>query len=484
VVGSGPNGLAAAIVLQRAGLSVLLMEAKDTIGGGMRTEELTLPGFMHDICSAVHPMAASSPFFSQLPLHDHGLDFIYPPTAAAHPFDDGDAAVLKQGIGETASSLGVDAVAYQKLMKGLIKDWPSIYKDILNASLVPAHPLPYARFGCKALLPATLLSRKYFKTQLGRGLFAGMAAHSMLPLSYLATSAIGLVLMVNAHLYGWPIPRGGARSIAKALGAYFISLGGKIELNTRIRSLAQVPGCRALLLDIGPRQLLEIAGQRLSAFYQWQLKRYRYGMGVFKIDWALDGTVPFTSPACGQAGTIHLGNSFGEIAGSESDAHKGVLSERPFVLMAQPSLFDPGRAPAGKHTVWAYCHTPPGSVTDRTEAIERQVERFAPGFRERIIARHTMNCAEMEAYNPNYAGGDINGGAQDLGQIFTRPALRFSPYRTSAKGIYLCSASTPPGGGVHGMCGYHAAWRALKDIFFRQDKKIYLVNPQPVPEKK
>ncbi len=464
VVGSGPNGLAAAITLQQQGLSVLLLEAKDTIGGGLRSAALTLPGFMHDICSAVHPMAATSPFFKSLPLEAHGLVYNYPLSAAAHPFDDGTAAVLNASVAETAGLLGKDEQAYINLLGPVVKAWPQIAADVLAPLHYPEHPLLMARFGLKALRPALSLSKR-FSTKHARGLWAGMAAHSMQPLSNLTTSAIGLVLMAIAHTAGWPIARGGSQSIANALASYFISIGGKIETGFDVRSLKQLPSCHALLFDVTPAQLLQIGGHRFSAIYQWQLRKYRYGMGVFKLDWALDAPIPFTATECGKAGTIHLGNTLEDIVESEEQSSKGIHSATPFILLSQPSLFDSSRAPMGKHIAWAYCHTPNGSVTDMTAVIEKQVERFAPGFRERILARHTMNTEQMEAYNPNYIGGDINGGVIDIGQLFTRPALRFSPYRTSAKGIYICSSSTPPGGGVHGMCGFHAARRALKDVF-------------------
>ena len=462
VVGSGPNGLAAAIVLQQKGLSVLLIEGKNKIGGGLATEELTLPGFLHDTCSAIHPMAAGSPFFHSLPLKEHGLQFIYPKFDAVHPFDDRRPAVLQRSVTETAS--GLEDKAYLALMQPLIKDWPGMIEDILALLHFPKHPLAMAGFGLKALSSAQHLVKR-FSTKQARGLWAGMAAHGMQPLSRCTTSAIGLVLMASGHIKGWPMAAGGSYTIAKALASYFVSLGGEIETGFYIQSLDQLPSARAVLFDITPKQLLQIAGYRFTRLYQWQLERYRYGMGVFKIDWALDGPIPFRDLSCRQAGTVHLGNTFEEIAAAEKKVWEGGHPERPFVLLAQQSLFDISRAPAGKHTGWAYCHVPNGSKTNMTDAIEQQVERFAPGFRERILARHTLNAAEMEEINPNYIGGDINGGVTDPGQLFTRPALRFSPYRSSAKGIYICSSSTPPGGGVHGMCGYHAAKRALKDVF-------------------
>ncbi|MFA6946052.1 MAG: NAD(P)/FAD-dependent oxidoreductase [Pedobacter sp.] len=464
VVGSGPNGLSAAIALQQAGLSVLIIEAKDSIGGGLRSAELTLPGFVHDICSAIHPLAAGSPFFNSLPLEQHGLEFIYPEVAAAHPFDDGTASALIGSVEETAETLGIDRESYINLLKPLVRSWPGIVKDVLGPLHFPKHPIDMAVFGLNALRSATSLVGK-FKTKEARGLWAGMAAHSIQPLSNLSTSAIGLVLLATGHLKGWPVPRGGSKEIANALASYFLSLGGKIETGVHVHSMADIPPCHAVLFDLTPKQILQIAGERFSSIYSWQLSRYRYGMGVFKIDWALDGPIPFTAPECRKAGTVHLGSTFEEIAKGEEMTNAGVIPEKPFVLLAQQSLFDPLRAPEGKHTAWAYCHVPNGSEKDMTNAIENQVERFAPGFKNLILAKHTMNTREIEVYNPNYIGGDINGGVIDIGQLFTRPALRSSPYRTSARGIYICSSSTPPGGGVHGMCGYNAAKQVLKGIF-------------------
>jgi phytoene dehydrogenase-like protein len=464
VVGSGPNGLAAAITMQQAGLSVLLLEGKNELGGGLRTAELTLPGFRHDICSAIHPLAAASPFFQTLPLAQYGLEYLTPPVAAAHPFDGGTAATVVTSLADTAHALGPDAAAYHRLLAPLVASWPRIANDVLAPLHFPRHPLDMARFGLPALLPATVLAR-LFAGEKAKGLLAGMAAHAIQPLGNLTTSAIGLVLLIAAHRGGWPLPKGGSQAIADALAAHFRALGGTIETGTFVRSLAQLPPARAVLLDVTPAQLLQIAGHSLSSIYRWQLRRYRYGMGVFKVDWALAEPIPFAEAGCHAAGTVHLGNTLAEIAASERATSQGQHPARPFVLLAQPSLFDPTRTPAGQHTAWAYCHVPNGSRVDMTAAIERQVERFAPGFRARIIGRHTFDTAQLESYNPNYVGGDINGGLLDVRQLFTRPALRASPYRTSRAGLYLCSSATPPGGGVHGLCGYHAARRALRDVF-------------------
>lgn len=464
VVGSGPNGLAAAVTLQRQGLSVLLVEAKDTIGGGLRSAALTLPGYVHDVCSAIHPMAVASPFFTSLPLQAHGLEFIHPDIAAAHPFDDGTAAVLTQSLQETAGLLGADSNAYLKLITPLLTSWPNIVKDVLAPLHFPKHPLQLAQFGFNALPAATTLAKK-FSTAKAKGLWAGMAAHSIQPLTNATTAAIGLVLMIAAHHKGWPIPKGGSVAIANALASYFTSLGGVIETGRLVTSLKELPPSKAVLLDVTPRQLLKIAGDQFTSSYTRQLQRYRYGMGVFKVDWALSDPIPFTAPECRRAGTVHLGNTLEEIVEGEQLTSTGTHAEKPFVLLAQPSVFDSSRAPAGKHTAWGYCHVPHGSTKDMTAIIENQVERFAPGFKDTILARHTMNTVQLEQYNPNYIGGDINGGIIDWRQLYTRPAIRLSPYTTPAKGVYICSSSTPPGGGVHGMCGYHAARKALRDVF-------------------
>ncbi|MBD2703693.1 NAD(P)/FAD-dependent oxidoreductase [Spirosoma sp. BT702] len=464
VVGSGPNGLSAAITLQLAGLSVLLLEAKDTIGGGLRSAQLTQPGFVHDVCSAIHPLAVGSPFFQKLPLAEHGLEFINPPILAAHPFDDGTAAALRQSLPDTASSLGTDALTYYSLLEPLVRSWPTLAPDVLGPLRFPKHPIDLARFGLDALLPATQLLKR-FTTKEARGLLGGMTAHSIQPLTNLTTSAIGLVLTAAGHLYSWPIPKGGSQAIANALASYFTTLGGVIETGRLVQSMQDIPKARAVLFDVTPKQLIRIAGDRLSATYQKRLETYRYGMGVFKVDWALSEPIPFTAPECREAGTVHIGGTFEEITAAEQATSDGQHPDKPFILLAQQSLFDTTRAPEGKHTAWAYCHVPNGSTVDRTDAIEQQIERFAPGFRDCILDRHTMNSVQMEAYNPNYIGGDINGGISDIGQLYSRPIVSFSPYKTSAPDIFICSSSTPPGGGVHGMCGYHAARVALHSVF-------------------
>lgn len=461
VVGAGPNGLAAAIALAQAGRSVLVLEAQQTIGGGCRTEELTLPGFRHDPCSAVHPLAAVSPFFRSLPLAAHGLAWVQPPLALAHPFDDGTAAVLARSIDETAASLGPDAAAYRRLLSPLVADFPILVEELLAPLRVPRHPLALARFGLGAIRTGSGLARARFTGPRARALFAGMAAHSLLPLEWAATASFGLVLAMFGHAAGWPVARGGSQAIVDALAAELRALGGEIRTGVRVGSLAELDPNATVVFDLTPRQLPRIAGDALPARYRGQLRRFRYGPGVFKVDWALAGPVPWTAPECRRAGTLHLGGTLEEIAQSERDIHDRRHSERPFIIAAQPSLFDPTRAPAGKHTFWAYCHVPNGSTVDMTERIEAQIERFAPGFRERILARATRDTAALEQHNENYLGGDINGGLQDLRQLFARPVIRWNPYATPNPRLFLCSASTPPGGGVHGMCGYHAARTVL-----------------------
>ncbi len=463
VIGAGPNGLAAGITLARQGCRVLVVEAKSTLGGGTRTAELTLPGFHHDLCSAIHPLGVASSFMRSLPLEQYGVEWIYPPAAAAHPFDDSPAVTFERRVSETAAQLGIDRPAYQRLFGLLAANWQKLTEDLLGPlPLPPHHPLLLARFGISALLPAASLARLSFRGAQARAVFAGLAAHAMLPLEKTATAAFGLTLGMMAHAVGWPMARGGSQTIANAMGAIFSSLSGELCTNFTVRSLADLPPASAYLFDVTPRQLVQIAGDRLPAGYQRRLARYRYGPGVFKIDYALSAPVPWKDPACSRAATVHLGGSLEEIAVSERAPGRGEHAAHPFVLFVQQTPFDPSRAPAGKHTAWAYCHVPAGSTLNMAGAIEDQIERFAPGFRDVVLARSTRNAAEMEAYNPNYIGGDINGGVQDLFQLYTRPVARISPYTTPARDIFICSSSTPPGGGVHGMCGYHAARAALR----------------------
>ena len=465
VVGGGPNGLAAAITLARAGLEVVLYEAKPTLGGGVRSAELTLPGFVHDVGSAIHPYGVGSPIFSQFPLEDYGLEWVYPDAPLAHPLEEG-AVMLEVSIDATAQTLGRDGGAYHALMAPLVRNWQNLSNDILGPLLrFPNHPLLLARFGYRALPPATLLARTLFRKEPARALFAGIAAHSIMPLDQPVTSAAGLVLGMLGHAVNWPFPKGGAQTLTDALGAYFRSLGGEVVTDRHVRSLKELPAARATLLDITPKQLLTLAEDKLPSSYQKWLQRYRYGAGIFKIDYALDGPVPWTDPACSRAGTLHLGGTLEELVASEHALKTGEPPERPYVLVAQHSLFDPTRAPAGKHTLWAYCHVPNGSTFDMTERIETQIERFAPGFKDIVLARHTLNTADLERYSPNYIGGDINGGAATLWQFVARPVPTPTPYKTPLNGVYLCSSSTPPGGGVHGMCGYRAAQAALQDKF-------------------
>jgi phytoene dehydrogenase-like protein len=459
VVGSGPNGLAAAIHLAQAGRSVVVLEAAETPGGGVRSQELTLPGFVHDVCSSVYPLTVCSPFFRTLPLKDHGLEWVFPPVALAHPFDDGSAAKLTTSIDETARSLGKDGDAYRRLVQRSAERWEELLEDLLAPLRFPRHPIDFGMFGLRAVRSARSLAKSCFTTERGRTFFAGLAAHAMLPLEFLFTAGFGLTLGISAHISGWPVVRGGAQQLTQALVSYLGSLGGKVTTDCRVESLDQLPPARTVLLDITPRQLLKLAGNQLPDSYRRKLSRYRYGMAAFKLDWALEQPVPWTAPECLRAGTIHLGGSLAEICESERSAWQGTVAKRPFVLMSQPSIFDSYRAPEGKHTAWAYCHVPNGYTGDMTEEIETQIERFAPGFRKRILARSVLTPLDLEKHNPNLVGGDIAGGASMLNQLFLRPTA--SLYRTPLKGIYLCSSSTPPGAGVHGMCGYFAAEAAL-----------------------
>lgn len=462
IVGAGPNGLAAGITLARAGKSVLVLEAKDTIGGGTRSANLTLPGFCHDVCSALHPLGVASPFFRNLPLAQYGLEWIFPPACLAHPLDDGTAVLVEGTVEKTAANLGLDEAAYRRLMRPLVAGWQGLLGDLLGPLRLPRHPLLMARFGLAGLLPAVALARVAFRSERTRAVLAGMASHAMMPLTRPATAAFGLVLALVAHAIGWPMARGGSQRIADALGAHLRSLGGQIVTGHPVRSMTDLPDARAILFDTSPRQLVQIAGEQFPAGYRRALSRYRYGPGVFKADYALDGPIPWRATECLRAGTVHVGGTMDEIAAAEAAPWQGKHPEQPLVLVAQQSLFDPTRAPEGKHTVWAYCHVPNGSTEDMTDRLEAQIERFAPGFRDRILDRRILTAASMETYNPNYVGGDINAGVQDLRQLFTRPVARPNPYATPVQGLYLCSSSTPPGGGVHGLCGYYAARAALR----------------------
>jgi phytoene dehydrogenase-like protein len=470
VVGAGPNGLAAAITLARAGRRVHVLEGAQTVGGGSRSAELTLPGFVHDVCSAVHPLARSSPFFRQLPLDRHGLRWIEPAIELAHPLDDGETAFVVRSVDETAVSLGPDRRAYEGLLGPVARRWELLI-DLAGPFRVPLNPLKAlqaAGFALRAVQSVTRLARR-FETPQARALLAGCAAHSMLRMSEPISGGLGLVLLGSAHAVGWPIAEGGSQRIADALASYLREIGGSIETGRRVVGMDDLPPRRVALLDVSPNQVLSIAGERLrrglrGRWYTRQLRRYRYGPGVFKIDLALDGPIPWRDPRILGAATVHLGGRLEEIAASEDAVRSGRLPERPFVLLVQPSLFDASRAPAGKHTVWAYCHVPNGSEADMTETILVQIERFAPGVRDRIIGRSERGPADLEADNPNYVGGDIAGGLQDLRQFFTRPAVRLDPYRTPDPSVLICSASTPPGNGVHGLCGWHAARSALRGV--------------------
>jgi phytoene dehydrogenase-like protein len=464
VVGSGPNGLAAAIALAQAGRSVLVLEAAASIGGGTRSAELTLPGFRHDVCSAIHPLALASPFLSRLPLAEHGLRFVHPEIPLAHPLDDGTAVALYRSLDETAASLGADVDAYHSLMLPLVDGWEALVADLLGPLRPPRHPIASARFARHGLRSAAGLARARFAGLRAKALLAGNAAHSMRPLTSRTTAAFGLTLMTLGHGVGWPAAAGGSQAIADAMASLLRSLGGEIRTGREVHSLSELSGARAVLFDLTPRQILAIAGDALPRRYRRALGRYRHGPGVFKLDYALDGPVPWTAPECRRAGTVHVGGSLEEIVRAEADVARGRHAARPFVLVAQQSLFDPGRAPGGAHTLWAYCHVPNGSAIDTRDAIEAQIERFAPGFRDLIRARSVMGPAELEAYNANYAGGDINGGAADLRQLWARPVARPVPSTTPDPRLFICSSSTPPGGGVHAMCGWHAARAALHGV--------------------
>ena len=462
IVGSGPNGLAAAIVIAQTGRKVIVFEAADAIGGGCRSGELTLPGFVHDLCSAIYPFGLSSPMFRSLPLAEHGLEWVEPPAMLAHPFDDGTAACVYKAVGRTADGLGSDAAAYRNLFEPLVETWPRIEDAVLGPLRWPRHPVVVARFGMQAVQSADRFARRTFETQAARALFGGIAAHSMLPLDARPTAGVALVLNLMAHVAGWCLPRGGAQRLADALARHLRLLSGEIVTGNTVRSLDDLPPSRAVLCDLSPKPLLRLAGGRFPPRFRRALERYRYGIGVFKVDWALDGPIPWRNPECGRAATVHLGGTLEEIAASERDAWYGRHAARPFVLVTQPTLFDPSRAPDGRHTAWTYCHVPHGSAVDMLPRIEQQIERFAPGFRDRVIGRAVMCPADIERRNANFVGGDIAAGVTTVSQPFARPTWR--TYSTPVRGLYICSASTPPGPGVHGMCGYFAARRALREV--------------------
>ena len=463
VVGSGPNGLAAAITLAQHGCSVLVLEAKSEIGGGTRTSELTLAGYHHDVCSAVHPMAVLSPCFRKLALE--GLTWVEPPIALSHPLGGEHAVSLRRSLLATARELGQDERSYFDPLSAFVRGSQGLFQDLLRPVGWPKHPILYTRFGWAAMKSAEHLATNWFTTGAARALFAGCAAHSFLSLDAPFSSAIGLSLLIAGHATGWPFPKGGAQKLAEALTRHLLALGGTVETGRRVSTWKDIPPARVVLFDTSPRALVRIGESQLSSGYRNAITRYRRAPGIFKLDWALEGPIPWAAPACAKAGCVHVGGSFEEIAASEAALSRGEHAERPFVLVTQPSLFDDTRAPPGKHTGWAYCHVPNGSTRDMTSDIEAQVERFAPGFRDRVLARHSMNTAALEQYNENYEGGDISGGSNEFPQFFARPRLALNPYETSNPAVFLCSSSTPPGGGVHGMCGFHAARAALHKVF-------------------
>jgi phytoene dehydrogenase-like protein len=464
VVGSGPNGLAAAITLAERGLSVHVIEAESEIGGGCRSGELTIPGFHHDFCAAVLPFGVASPFFRAFDPAAHGVEFVFPPTPLAHPLEGEDAVLLERSVDDTAANLGQDGARYRRIFGPLARHAPQLLEQFLGPLRLPRHPVTVGAFGIPALLPATAFARLAYRGVRARALFAGVAGHSMLSLDSPASTSVGLMLNLIGHAAGWPVVRGGTANVATALADRLTDLGGTIETGRRVASLADLPTSRLRLLDLVPRDIDNVCAEQLPERYRRRMRRYRYGPGVFKVDWALDGPVPWADPRCARAATVHIGGEFAEIVASEAAVAAGRHAERPLVILAQPSLFDTSRAPSGQQTLWGYCHVPNGSRRDMTSAIEAQVERFAPGFRDRIIARHTMDTAALEAHNANNVGGDINGGKFSLGQLFTRPAPRISPYTTPNPSIFICSSSTPPGGGVHGMCGWWAAQAALRTL--------------------
>lgn len=465
IIGSGSNGIAAAIRLQQKGLKTAIYEQAATPGGATRTQELTLPGFKHDVGSAILPLGLASPFFRDLPLETFGLEWTYPEVAYAHPFDDGTAYACYQDIRLTAAQLEEDSKAYLDLFEPLLYNWDKINGDLLGPFGIPEHPLTYMKFGLKALTSAQMLVNHYFKNEKSKIFFYGSAAHSTLPLTNIASASFGLILTTSAHKYNWPFPKGGAGNFINALLDYYKSMGGEVVLDSWVEDIRDLPSAYAYMFDLTPKQLLKIKGLNFTSLYRKRMEAYHYGAGVFKIDWALKEPIPFTNEKCRKAGTIHLGFSKKEIEESEKGIHEKNITKTPYVLLAQQTPFDPSRAPEGKHTAWAYIHVPNGSTADFTDIIENQIEKAAPGFKDTILARSTMNSVDLQHFDPNLIGGDINGGKQDITQLFTRPIARISPYSTPDPRVYICSSSTPPGGGVHGMCGYHAAQKALKDHF-------------------
>lgn len=469
IVGGGPNGLSAAVSLAQAGLSVLVVEEHFSPGGGARTMELTAPGFLHDMCSTVHPLGAGSPFFENLGLERHGLVWVHSPSPLAHVVDEQRVITLERSVEDTAAQLGTDAESYRRLISPFVAEFPRLLRGILGPLRFPSDPWLLARFGLVAFRSMSGLASSYFEQRAAGALLGGMAAHAMLPLDEIATASFGLVLATAGHAVGWPIARGGSQAITQALVARLSELGGELVLGWRVTSLRELPDAKAYLFDLTPRQLLQIAPEELPVSYRRRLQRFRYGPGVFKMDWALAGPIPWLDPACARAATVHLSGTLAELSQAEHAVHRGKVSRVPFTLVVQPSSFDETRAPPGKHIGWAYCHVPHGSSEDCSELIEAQIERFAPGFKALIIARATRTAQQMELYNSNYIGGDINGGVSDLGQLFFRPLVKYDPYATPNPRLFLCSSSTPPGGGVHGMCGHFAARSVLARVFGRGD---------------
>ncbi len=465
IIGSGSNGISAAIYLQQKGLKTAIFEQAATPGGSTRTQELTLPGFKHDVGSAILPMGFGSPFLRSLPLEEHGLEWIFPEIPYAHPFSDGSAHACYTDIRKTAAQLGDDQSSYFKLFDPLVKDWEKLENDLLGPLGVPEHSLDFIKFGLKALPSAKLLAKYYFKNEKSRIFFYGSAAHSTLPLNSLASASFGLVLSTMAHKYNWPFPKGGAQNFINSMVSYYTSIGGELHLEKNITQLDELPESKTYLFDLTPKQLLKIKGTDFPSLYRKRMDSFKYGAGVFKVDWALSEPIPFTNEKCRKAGTVHIGFSEEEMENSEQSIHQKNMTQTPYVLVAQHSIFDNTRAPEGQHTAWAYCHAPNGSIADFSKIIEDQIERAAPGFKDCILKKSTMNSVQLNAFNPNIIGGDINGGKQDITQLFTRPIAKISPYSTPNPRIYICSSSTPPGGGVHGMCGFNAARAVEKDHF-------------------